>query len=103
MPQHRRRDKPESVDTPPPARTRQHEGVTMAFRLDDTQREIATLAANVLRREPDQPWKALGQAGLLNLARPERLGGDGLGVIETCVVLSEVGRAAVATPALATL
>ncbi|GAB3905238.1 hypothetical protein GCM10029964_100190 [Kibdelosporangium lantanae] len=75
----------------------------MDFSLDETQREIATLAADVLRRDPDQPWKALDQAGLLGLARPERLGGDGLGVIETCVVLAEVGRAAVDTPALATL
>lgn len=75
----------------------------MDFNLDETQREIASLAATVLRRDSDQPWKALDQAGLLNLARPERLGGDGLGVIETCVVLAEVGRAAVDTPALATL
>jgi alkylation response protein AidB-like acyl-CoA dehydrogenase len=73
------------------------------FTLDETQREIASLTADVLRRDPDQPWKALDQAGLLNLARPERLGGDGLGVIETCVVLAEVGRTAVDTPALATL
>jgi alkylation response protein AidB-like acyl-CoA dehydrogenase len=75
----------------------------MDFTFDDTQREIAALAANVLRREPDQAWKALGQAGLLTLAVPERLGGDGLGVLETCAVLAEVGRAGLDTPALATL
>lgn len=75
----------------------------MDFSFDDTQREIADLAAGVLRREPDHPWKALDQAGLLTLSHPERLGGDGLGVIETCVVLAEVGRAAVDTPAFATL
>jgi 3-oxo-4-pregnene-20-carboxyl-CoA dehydrogenase alpha subunit len=57
----------------------------------------------VLRREPDQAWKALGQAGLLTLSVPERLGGDGLGVIETCAVLTEVGRAGISAPALATL
>nr|WP_042187785.1 acyl-CoA dehydrogenase family protein [Kibdelosporangium sp. MJ126-NF4]CEL17069.1 Acyl-CoA dehydrogenase, short-chain specific [Kibdelosporangium sp. MJ126-NF4] len=75
----------------------------MDFTFDDTQREIAELAAAVLRREPDQAWKALGQAGLLTLSVPERLGGDGLGVIETCQVLTEVGKAGVITPALATL
>ncbi|MCE7001307.1 acyl-CoA/acyl-ACP dehydrogenase [Kibdelosporangium philippinense] len=75
----------------------------MDFTFDDTQREIADLTAAVLRRDPDQAWKALGQAGLLTLSIPERLGGDGLGVIETCVVLKEVGRAGVVTPAMATL
>lgn len=75
----------------------------MDFSFDDTQREIADLTAVVLRRDPDQAWKALGQAGLLNLAIPQRLGGDGLGVIETCAVLWEAGRAGVATPALVTL
>ncbi|WP_439658944.1 acyl-CoA dehydrogenase family protein [Lentzea sp. HUAS TT2] len=75
----------------------------MDFQLDETQREIATLAADVLGRESDTPWKALGEAGLLALAVPERLGGDGLGVLETAVLLTEVGRRAVDVPALATL
>ena len=43
----------------------------MDFSFDDTQREIADLAAAVLRREPDQAWKALGQAGLLTLSVPD--------------------------------
>jgi 3-oxo-4-pregnene-20-carboxyl-CoA dehydrogenase alpha subunit len=75
----------------------------MDFTFTETQQEITDLTATVLRREPDHPWKALDQAGLLNLARPQRLGGDGLGVLETCAVLTEVGRAAIDTPALATL
>lgn len=75
----------------------------MDFELDDTQREIARLAADVLGRESDTPWKALGEAGLLSLAVPERLGGDGLGVLETAVLLTEVGRRAADVPALATL
>jgi alkylation response protein AidB-like acyl-CoA dehydrogenase len=78
-------------------------GGRVDFTLDDTQREIAQLTAQVVRREPEQAWKALGQAGLLNLALPDRLGGDGLGVVETCVVLAEVGRAGIDVPALATL
>lgn len=75
----------------------------MDFSLDDTQQEIGRLAADVLGRESDTPWKALGEAGLLALAVPERLGGDGLGVLETAVLLTEVGRRAADVPALATL
>ena len=48
-------------------------------------------------------WKALGQAGLLSLAVPAELGGDGLGVQATAAVLTEVGRHAARIPALATL
>jgi alkylation response protein AidB-like acyl-CoA dehydrogenase len=48
-------------------------------------------------------WKELGQAGLLGLALPAWLGGDGLGVMDTAVLLTEVGRRAAPVPALATL
>ena len=48
-------------------------------------------------------WKELGQAGLLSLALPAWLGGDGLGVLDTAVLLTEVGRRAAPVPALATL
>jgi alkylation response protein AidB-like acyl-CoA dehydrogenase len=75
----------------------------MDFQLDETQQDIAALAADVLGRESDTPWKALGEAGLLSLAVPERLGGDGLGLLETAVLLTEVGRRAADVPALATL
>jgi alkylation response protein AidB-like acyl-CoA dehydrogenase len=77
----------------------------MDFALDETQQAIARLARDALARESDvdAAWKALGQAGLLSLAIPERLGGDGLGVAEVAVLLTEVGRAASAVPALSTL
>jgi len=48
-------------------------------------------------------WKELAQAGLLGLAVPGPLGGEGLGVAETAVLLTEAGRAAAGVPALATL
>jgi alkylation response protein AidB-like acyl-CoA dehydrogenase len=48
-------------------------------------------------------WKELADAGLLSLAVPEHLGGDGLGVQATEAVLTEVGRHAARIPALATL
>ena len=76
----------------------------MDFALDDTQRTIAALARDTLTREPeDAAWKALGRAGLLSLAVPERLGGSALGLLETALVLTEVGRAAAFLPALHTL
>jgi len=75
------------------------------FQLDETQREVAALAREVLGREqdPDAAWKALGRAGLLSLAVPEQLGGAGLGVLETALVLTEVGRRTAGVPALETL
>jgi alkylation response protein AidB-like acyl-CoA dehydrogenase len=48
-------------------------------------------------------WKELAQAGVLGLAVPGSLGGEGLGVAETAVLLTEAGRAAAPVPALATL
>lgn len=83
----------------------------MDFGLDDTQRAVAELAADVLAqeadaeaREFDEPaWAALAKVGLLSLALPADLGGDGLGVGEIAVLLTEVGRRAAAVPALATL
>ncbi len=48
-------------------------------------------------------WKELAQAGLLGLAVPGPLGGEGLGVAETAVLLTEAGRAAAGVAALATL
>jgi alkylation response protein AidB-like acyl-CoA dehydrogenase len=72
------------------------------FALDDTQTEIAALAAKVLG-SPDDPWRALASAGLLALALPPELEGDGLGVAEVAQVLTEVGRAAAPVPAYAAL
>ena len=99
--------------------------------MGQTQQAVAEAAAHVLGghargRAPSQPgqrgqpgqsgphagqedsydlalWKELAQAGLLGLAVPGSLGGEGLGVAETAVVLTEAGRAAAGVPALATL
>ena len=77
------------------------------FTLGETQQAVAQAAAHVLDRDPPLPghavWKELGQAGLLGLALPAWLGGDGLGVLDTAVLLTEVGRRAAPVPALATL
>jgi hypothetical protein len=68
------------------------------FTLGETQQAVAQAAGHVLDRDPPLPdhalWKELGQAGLL---------GDELGVLDTAVLLTEVGRRAAPVPALATL
>jgi 3-oxo-4-pregnene-20-carboxyl-CoA dehydrogenase alpha subunit len=71
------------------------------FSPTESQREIADLAGRLLGST--DPWKELARAGLLSLSLPPELGGDGLGVLETAALLTEVGRRAAPVPALATL
>jgi len=84
------------------------------FTLEETQQAVAEAAAHVLGHRGSGAagqsddydralWKELGQAGLLGLAVPERLGGGGLGVMDTAVLLTEIGGRAAPVPALATL
>lgn len=85
----------------------------MRFELDETAEAAAQAANAVFDAESlgptvdadtaDRVWKALGHSGLLTLSVPPRLGGEGLGVLPTMVVLTEVGRRGLALPALATL
>src|SRR6516165_8233304 len=48
-------------------------------------------------------WTALADAGIIGISLPESVGGAGLGFLETCIVLEEVGRTAAPIPALAVL
>jgi len=48
-------------------------------------------------------WRALAEAGLVGISMPESVGGAGLGFLETCIVLEEVGRTAAPIPALAVM
>jgi alkylation response protein AidB-like acyl-CoA dehydrogenase len=92
----------------------------MDFTPGEAEAEVSRLAAQVLatgsadeataRAGTAAPadydhalWKELGQSGLLSLALPAELGGDGLGVQATAAVLTEVGKRAARLPALATL
>jgi alkylation response protein AidB-like acyl-CoA dehydrogenase len=77
--------------------------VPVDFSLSESQQEVARLAGRVLDEERDGPWKELARAGLLALSVPPELGGDGLGVLDTAVLLAEAGRRAAPVPALATL
>jgi alkylation response protein AidB-like acyl-CoA dehydrogenase len=71
------------------------------FEPTEAQRAIAGLAAEVLGGE--DPWKELARSGLLSLAVPAELGGDGYGVQEVAVLLTEIGRRGVYLPAFGTL
>src|SRR5262245_24755874 len=76
----------------------------MNFELDEAQRVIAASAAEVLREaDAAVAWQALAKAGLLALTLPGWIGGDGLGVLEAAVLLTEVGRRPAQIPALATI
>jgi alkylation response protein AidB-like acyl-CoA dehydrogenase len=70
----------------------------MDFTPGDSQRAVATLAAEVLTAA--DPWKELAQSGLLDVSPP-----DGLSVLDTTTLLTEIGRHApqLAMKALATL
>ncbi|MEX1145288.1 MAG: acyl-CoA dehydrogenase family protein [Acidimicrobiia bacterium] len=48
-------------------------------------------------------WRALADANLLSIAVPERDGGSGLGMIETCLVLEQQGRTVAPVPYWATI
>ena len=65
----------------------------MDFTPAGSQRAVAALAAEILT-EPD-PWKELARAGLLDASA--------LGVLDIAVLLTEIGRRAPSTQALATL
>jgi 3-oxocholest-4-en-26-oyl-CoA dehydrogenase beta subunit len=90
------------------------------FDLTDEQQATAELAAKLLgdKATPDalrtleraddlrfdrNLWAAMADAGLLGIAVPADHGGAGLGVLELCLVLEEVGRRAAPVPALAAL
>jgi hypothetical protein len=80
----------------------------MDFTFTTEQDEAAALAARILKdratnermkqveergdRYDHDLWQDLADAGLLGLALPEKYGGAGLGLIELCRVLVEVGR-----------
>jgi alkylation response protein AidB-like acyl-CoA dehydrogenase len=48
-------------------------------------------------------WRAMAEAGLLGLGVPEASGGAGLTILESALVLQEVGRRTAPVPALATI
>jgi len=91
----------------------------MDFRFGEDQLALRDLAREILEKELDPErlkelesgpetfdrrlWETLGQANLLGVAIPETYGGTGLGLIELCLLLQELGRAVAPVPGLATL
>jgi len=74
----------------------------MDFGLTEEQVELAGLTRKILA-ERDAPWSDLAAAGVLAAGLPQSLGGAGLGLLEQCSVLIELGRAASDVPYLASV
>ncbi len=91
----------------------------MDFTLNDRQRELGALCRLIVadkatpqrQREVEEAgdrfdpvlWADLADAGILAAALPESLDGAGLGVLEQCSVLEELGRAVAPAPYLASI
>jgi 3-oxocholest-4-en-26-oyl-CoA dehydrogenase beta subunit len=74
----------------------------MDFGLTEEQAELAGLTRKILAGR-DAPWGDLAAAGVLAAGLPAALGGAGLGLLEQCSVLIELGRAASDVPYLASI
>jgi alkylation response protein AidB-like acyl-CoA dehydrogenase len=91
----------------------------MDFEFSEEQTALRDLAREILEKEvtPDRLkqveaggdgfdralWDRLSEANLLGLAVPEAQGGMGMGLLELCVLLVEVGRTLAPVPVLPTL
>jgi len=91
----------------------------MDFLLNEKQQELAALCRLILadqatpqrQREVEAGgdrfdpllWADLARAGILAAALPEALGGAGLGLLEQCSVLAEIGRTVAPVPYLASI
>jgi len=89
------------------------------FTQNESQRELASLSRRILtdRLTPERLagaeaggdrfdpalWASLAGAGILAAGLPESVGGAGLGLLEQCSVLTELGRAVAPVPYLASI
>ncbi len=74
----------------------------MDFGLTEAQTELAGLTRKILA-ERGAPWGDLAAAGVLAAGLPASLDGAGLGLLEQCSVLTELGRAVSDVPYLASV
>ena len=74
----------------------------MDFGLTEEQVELAGLTRKILAGR-DAPWGDLAAAGVLAAGLPPALGGAGLGLLEQCSVLIELGRVASEVPYLGSI
>src|SRR4051794_31132517 len=91
----------------------------MDFALSEEQQELSALAARILTDRMDlqhlkerdrsddwydlDTWREFAKANLLGIALPESVGGLGLGFVDLCMALREVGRNVAPLPVLPTL
>ncbi|WP_067471241.1 acyl-CoA dehydrogenase family protein [Nocardia amamiensis] len=78
----------------------------MDFTRDEGQDAVAEVVVSLMEHEPARDmelWPRLVDSGLLAVPLPERHGGDGMGLLEVSVLLTELAMDAVAVPALPTL
>jgi 3-oxocholest-4-en-26-oyl-CoA dehydrogenase beta subunit len=89
------------------------------FTENESQAELAALSRKILTEQvtPERLaaadaasdrfdaglWAALARTGILAAALPESLGGAGLGLLEQCSVLTELGRTVAPVPYLASI
>src|SRR5580698_5774219 len=80
----------------------------MDFELSSENNELSGLARDIVAGHgasdggtyDEKLWHELGKAGVLAAALPESVGGSGLGFLEQCGVLIELGRALAPAPYL---
>ncbi|MBW2393192.1 MAG: acyl-CoA/acyl-ACP dehydrogenase [Deltaproteobacteria bacterium] len=91
----------------------------MEFTFTEEQETVRELAREILEKEAstdrvkqvsasesaqdDELWAKLAEANLLGIAIPEAHGGMGMGFLELCCLLEEVGRVVAPVPVLETL
>ncbi len=77
----------------------------MDFSLSEAGSELAGLVRKILaeRDTPARQWTELAAAGVLAAGLPEFIGGAGLGLLEQCSVLIEMGRAVSPVPYLSSI
>ncbi len=91
----------------------------MDFCFRETQHVVRDLARGILEQEVDAErlkaaeaaadrfdaalWARLAEANLLGIPVPESLGGMGMGFLEVCTLLEELGRVVAPAPVLPTL
>ena len=90
----------------------------MDFSFNEEQQAVRDLAAQILGDQATNDalkaheatgdpyaagiWSALADAGLLGIALPEDVGGSGLGFLEVCLVLEQIGKTTAPVPYFAT-
>jgi 3-oxocholest-4-en-26-oyl-CoA dehydrogenase beta subunit len=67
-----------------------------------TQERLREIEAGATRFDPAL-WSDLATAGVLSAALPDAAGGAGLGLLEQCSVLAEIGRTVAPVPYLASI